>query len=153
MRSKELIQELRCRIMVLYRSRKDYKNECWNKLNVTKWTVIFVILNWKKFGTARTSQSWPSNKDGKRVLVGQVNPAVMLVELLASFVAEWLNDSQIVRTIFFTLKEPRSNFLASILSIIWDENPEWGVWKKYHFEGGGHSGFEQCQRDEFVARK
>lgn len=50
--------------------------------------MIFVILNCREFHPTIL---------GKRVLVGQVSPAVMLVELLASFVAEWLNDSQMVR--------------------------------------------------------
>ncbi len=53
MRSKELPEELRDRIVARHRSGQGYKNNS-AALKVPKSTVASIILKWKTFGTTRT---------------------------------------------------------------------------------------------------
>jgi len=53
MRSKELLKELRDRIVARHRSGHGYKRIS-AALKVPKSTVASIILKWKKFGTTRT---------------------------------------------------------------------------------------------------
>ncbi len=53
MRSKELPEELRDRIVARHRSGQGYKNIS-AALKVPKSTVASIILKWKTFGTTRT---------------------------------------------------------------------------------------------------
>ncbi len=86
MRSKELPEELRDRIVARHRSGQGYKTIS-AALKVPKSTVASIILKWKTFGTTRTlpragrpaklSYRW------KRALVREVkkNPKITVAEL------------------------------------------------------------------------
>ena len=86
MRSKELPEELRDRIVARHRSGQGYKNIS-VALKVPKSTVASIILKWKKFGTTRTlpRTGRPAKLSirGRRALVREVkkNPKITLAEL------------------------------------------------------------------------
>ncbi|XP_061637270.1 LIM domain kinase 1a isoform X3 [Phyllopteryx taeniolatus] len=86
MRSNELPEELRDRIVARHRSGHGYKNNS-AALNVPKSTVASIILQWKTFGTTRTLPragclAKLSNR-GRRALVREVktNPKITVAEL------------------------------------------------------------------------
>ena len=86
MRSKELPEELRDRIVARHRSGQGYKKIS-AALKVPKSTVASIILKWKKFGTTRTlpRTGRPAKLSirGRRALVREVkrNPKITLAEL------------------------------------------------------------------------
>ncbi len=85
MRSKELPEELRDRIVARHRSGQGYKNIS-AALKVPKSTVASIILKWKTFGTTRTLRSGRPAKlsyQGRRALVREVkkNPKITVAEL------------------------------------------------------------------------
>ncbi len=85
MRSKELPEELRDRIVARHRSGHGYKNSA--ALKVPKSTVAFIILKWKTFGTTRTlpraGRPAKLSYRGRRALVREVkkNPKITVAEL------------------------------------------------------------------------
>ncbi len=81
MRSKELPEELRDRIVARHRSGQGYKNIS-AALKVPKSTVASIILKWKTFGTTRTLPRAGRNR-GRRALVREVkkNPKITVAEL------------------------------------------------------------------------
>ncbi len=86
MRSKELPEELRDRIVARHRSGQDYKNNS-ATLKVPKSTVASIILKWKTFGTTRTlpraGRPAKLSYRGRRALVRDVkkNPNITVAEL------------------------------------------------------------------------
>ncbi len=86
MRSKELPEELRYRIVARHRSGQGYKNIS-AALKVPKSTVASIILKWKTFGTTRTlpraGRPAKLSYRGRRALVREVkkNPNITVVEL------------------------------------------------------------------------
>ncbi len=86
MRSKELPEELRDRIVARHRSGQGYKKNS-VALKVPKSTVASIILKWKTFGTTRTlSRAGRPAKlsyRGRRALVREVkkNPKITVAEL------------------------------------------------------------------------
>ncbi len=86
MRSKELPEELRDRIVGRHRSGQGYKNIS-ATLKVPKSTVASIILKWKTFGTTRTlpRAGCPAKLSyrGRRALVREVkkNPKITVAEL------------------------------------------------------------------------
>ncbi len=82
MRSKELPEELRDRIVARHRSGQGYK-----KISVPKSTVASIILKWKTFGTTRTlpraGRPAKLSYRGRRALVREVkkNPKITVAEL------------------------------------------------------------------------
>ncbi len=86
MRSKELPEELRDRIVAKYRSGQGYKKMS-AALNVPKSTVASIILKWKTFGTTRTlpraGRPAKLSYRGRRALVREVkkNPNITVAEL------------------------------------------------------------------------
>ncbi len=86
MRSKELPEELRDRIMAGHRSGQGYKKNS-AALKVPKCTVASIILKWKTFGTTRTlpRAGCPAKLSyrGRRALVREVkkNPKITVAEL------------------------------------------------------------------------
>uniref|UniRef100_A0A8C4SU77 Transposase Tc1-like domain-containing protein n=1 Tax=Erpetoichthys calabaricus TaxID=27687 RepID=A0A8C4SU77_ERPCA len=86
MRSKELPEELRDRIVARHRSGQGYKNIS-AALKVPKSTVASIILKWKTFGTTRTlpraGRPAKLSYRGRRALVREVkkNPKITLAEL------------------------------------------------------------------------
>ncbi len=86
MRSKELPEELRDRIVARHRSGQGYKKHS-AALKVPKSTVASIILKWKTFGTTRTlSRAGRPAKlsyRGRRALVREVkkNPKITVAEL------------------------------------------------------------------------
>ncbi len=86
MRSKELPEELRDRIVARHRSGQGYKNIS-AALKVPKSTVASIILKWKTFGTTRTlpRAGRPAKLSywGRRALVREVkkNPKITVAEL------------------------------------------------------------------------
>ncbi len=86
MRSKELPEELRDRIVARHRSGQGYKNIS-AALEVPKSTVASIILKWKTFGTTRTlpraGRLAKLSYRGKRALVREVkkNPKITVAEL------------------------------------------------------------------------
>ncbi len=74
MRSKELPEELRDRIVARHRSGQGYKNSA--ALKVPKSTVASIILKWKTFGTTRTlpraGRPAKLSYRGRRALVREV---------------------------------------------------------------------------------
>ncbi len=87
MRSKELPEELRDRIVARHRSGQGYKNIS-AALKVPKSTVAFIILKWKTFGTTRTlpraGRPAKLSYRGRRALVREVkkNPKLTVSRLL-----------------------------------------------------------------------
>ncbi|KAL0147767.1 hypothetical protein M9458_056943 [Cirrhinus mrigala] len=81
MRSKELPEELRDRIVARHRSGQGYKKNS-AALKVPKSTVASIILKWKTFGTTRTRPAKLSYR-GRRALVREVkkNPKITVAEL------------------------------------------------------------------------
>ncbi len=86
MRSKELPEELRDRIVARHRSGQGYKNIS-AALKVPKSTVASIILKWKTFGTTRTLPragcTAKLSYRGRRALVREVkkNPKITVAEL------------------------------------------------------------------------
>ncbi len=86
MRSKELPEELRDRIVARHRSGQGYKNIS-AALKVPKSTVASIILKWKMFGTTRTlpraGRPAKLSYRGRRALVREVkkNPNITVAEL------------------------------------------------------------------------
>ena len=86
MRSKELSEELRDRIVARHKSGQGYKKNS-VALKVPKSTVASIILKWKTFGTTRTlpRTGRPAKLSirGRRALVREVkkNPKITLAEL------------------------------------------------------------------------
>ncbi|KAI2660984.1 Retrovirus-related Pol polyprotein [Labeo rohita] len=86
MRSKELPEELRDRIVARHRSGQGYKKNS-AALKVPKSTVAFIILKWKTFGTTRTlpraGRPAKLSYRGRRALVREVkkNPEITVAEL------------------------------------------------------------------------
>ncbi|KAG2463554.1 TC1A transposase, partial [Polypterus senegalus] len=86
MRSKELPEELRDRIVARHRSGQGYKNIS-AALKVPKSTLASIILKWKTFGTTRTlpRAGCPAKLSyrGRRALARKVkkNPKITLAEL------------------------------------------------------------------------
>ncbi len=86
MRSKELPEELRDRIVARHRSRQGYKNIS-AALKVPKSTVASIILKWKTFGMTRTlpraGRPAKLSYRGRRALVREVkkNPKITVAEL------------------------------------------------------------------------
>ncbi len=86
MRSKELPEELRDRIVARHRSGQGYKKIS-AALNVPKSTVASIILKWKTFGTTRTlpraGRQAKLSYRGRRALVREVkkNPKITVAEL------------------------------------------------------------------------
>ncbi len=86
MRSNELPEELRDRIVARHRSGQGYKNIS-AALKVSKSTVASIILKWKTFGTTRTlpRAGGPAKLSywGRRALVREVkkNPKITVAEL------------------------------------------------------------------------
>ncbi len=86
MRSKELPEELRDRIVARHRSSQGYKKNS-AALKVPKSTVASIILKWKTFGTTRTlpraGRPAKLSYRGRRTLVREVkkNPKITVAEL------------------------------------------------------------------------
>ncbi len=86
MRSKELPEELRDRIVARHRSGQGYKNIS-AALKVPKSTVASIILKWKTFGMTRTlprtGRPAKLSYRGRRALVREVkkNPKITVAEL------------------------------------------------------------------------
>ncbi len=86
MRSKELPEELRDRIVARHRSGQGYKKNS-AALKVPKSTVASIILKWKTFGTTRTlpraGRPAKLSYRGRRALVREVkkNPKITVAEL------------------------------------------------------------------------
>ncbi len=87
MRSKELPEELRDRIVARHRSGQGYKKIS-AALKVPKSTVASIILKWKTFGTTRTlpragRPAKLSYRGRERALVREVkkNPKITVAEL------------------------------------------------------------------------
>ncbi len=85
MRSKELPEELRDRIVARHRSGQGYKKNS-APLKVPKSTVASIILKWKTFGTTRTlpraGRPAKLSYRGRRALVREVkNPKITVAEL------------------------------------------------------------------------
>ncbi len=86
MRSKELPEELRDRIVARHRSGQGYKNNS-AALKVPKSTVASIILKWKTFGMTRTlpraGRPAKLSYRGRRALVREVkkNPKITVAEL------------------------------------------------------------------------
>ncbi len=86
MRSKELPEELRDRIVARHRSGQGYKNIS-AALKVPKSTVASIILKWKTFGMTRTllraGRPAKLSYQGRRALVREVkkNPKITVAEL------------------------------------------------------------------------
>ncbi len=86
MRSKELPEELRDRIVARHRSGQGYKKNS-AALKVPKSTVASIILKWKTFGTTRTlpraGRLAKLSYRGRRALVREVkkNPKITVAEL------------------------------------------------------------------------
>ncbi len=86
MRSKELPEELRDRIVARHRSGQGYKKHS-AALKVPKSTVASIILKWKTFGTTRTlpraGRPAKLSYRGRRALVREVkkNPKITVAEL------------------------------------------------------------------------
>ncbi len=85
MRSKELPEELRDRIVARHRSGQGYKKIS-AALKVPKSTVASIILNWKTFGTTRTlpraGRPAKLSYRGRRALVREVkNPKITVAEI------------------------------------------------------------------------
>ncbi len=86
MRSKELPEELRDRIVARHRSGQGYKKMS-AALKVPKSTVASIILKWKTFGTTRTlpraGRPAKLSYRGRRALVREVkkNPKITVAEL------------------------------------------------------------------------
>ncbi len=86
MRSKELPEELRDRIVARHRSGQGYKKKS-AALKVPKSTVASIILKWKTFGTTRTlpraGRPAKLSYRGRRALVREVkkNPKITVAEL------------------------------------------------------------------------
>ncbi len=86
MRSKELPEELRDRIVARHRSGQGYKKNS-AALKVPKSAVASIILKWKMFGTTRTlpTAARPAKLSyrGRRALVREVkkNPKITVAEL------------------------------------------------------------------------
>ncbi len=86
MRSKELPEELRDRIVARHRSGQGYKTNS-AALKVPKSTVASIILKWKTFGTTRTlpraGRPAKLSYRGRRALVREVkkNPKITVAEL------------------------------------------------------------------------
>ncbi len=86
MRSKELPEELRDRILARHRSGQGYKKKS-AALKVPKSTVASIILKWKTFGTTRTlpraGRPAKLSYRGRRALVREVkkNPKITVAEL------------------------------------------------------------------------
>ncbi len=86
MRSKELPEELRDRIVARHRSGQGYKKNS-AALKVPKSTVTSIILKWKTFGTTRTlpraGRPAKLSYRGRRALVREVkkNPKITVAEL------------------------------------------------------------------------
>ncbi len=86
MRSKELPEELRDRIVARHRSGQGYKTIS-AALKVPKSTVASIILKWKTFGTTRTlpraGRPAKLSYQGRRALVREVkkNPKITVAEL------------------------------------------------------------------------
>ncbi len=86
MRSKELPEELRDRIVARHRSGQSYKTIS-AALKVPKSTVASIILKWKTFGTTRTlpraGRPAKLSYRGRRALVREVkkNPKITVAEL------------------------------------------------------------------------
>ncbi|KAL0150322.1 hypothetical protein M9458_054430, partial [Cirrhinus mrigala] len=86
MRSKELPEELRDRIVARHRSGQGYKKIS-AALNVPKSTVASIIHKWKTFGTTRTlpraGRPAKLSYRGRRALVREVkkNPKITVAEL------------------------------------------------------------------------
>ncbi len=86
MRSKELPEELRDRIVARHRSGQGYKKNS-AALKVLKSTVASIILKWKTFGTTRTlpraGRLAKLSYRGRRALVREVkkNPKITVAEL------------------------------------------------------------------------
>ncbi len=86
MRSKELPEELRDRIVARHRSGQGYKKNS-AALKVPKSTVASIILKWKTFGTTRTlpraGRPAKLSYRGRRALVRGVkkNPKITVAEL------------------------------------------------------------------------
>ncbi len=86
MRSKELPEELRDRIVARHRSGQGYKKNS-AALKVPKSTVASIILKWKTFGTTRTlpraGRPAQTELSGRRALVREVkkNPKITVAEL------------------------------------------------------------------------
>ncbi len=86
MRSKELPEELRDRIVARHRSGQGYKKISY-ALKVPKSTVASIILKWKTFGTTRTlpraGRPAKLSYRGRRALVREVkkNPKITVAEL------------------------------------------------------------------------
>ncbi len=85
MRSKELPEELRDRIVARHRSGQGYKKN--SAVKVPKSTVASIILKWKTFGTTRTlpraGRPAKLSYRGRRALVREVkkNPKITVAEL------------------------------------------------------------------------
>ncbi len=86
MRSKELPEELRDRIVARHRSGQGYKKNS-AALKVPKSTVASIILKWKTFGTTRTlpraGRLAKLSYRGRRALVREAkkNPKITVAEL------------------------------------------------------------------------
>ncbi len=86
MRSKELPEELRDRVVARHRSGQGYKNIS-AALKVPKSTVASIILKWKTFGTTRTlpraGRPAKLSYRGRRALVREVknNPKITVAEV------------------------------------------------------------------------
>ncbi len=86
MRSKELPEELRDRIVARHRSGQGYKKNS-AALKVPKSTVASILLKWKTFGTTRTlpraGRPAKLSYRGRRALVREVkkNPKITVAEL------------------------------------------------------------------------
>ncbi len=130
MRSKELPEELRDRIVARHRSGQGYKKN-YAALKVPKSTGASIILKWKTFGMTRTlSRAGRPAKlsyRGRRALVREVkkNPKITVAELQRCIqeMGESCRKSTITAALQFSgLMRPRYNFLALILSGMCGEN-------------------------------
>ncbi len=141
MRSKELPEELRDRIVARHRSGQGYKKNS-AALKVPKSTVASIILKWKTFGTTRTlpraGRPAKLSYRGRRALVREVKKTASLQSSTSrGFMAEWPDGSlssvqdtwkpawSLLRWWQIRLSglmRPRYNFLALILSGMCGEN-------------------------------
>ena len=89
MKSKELIVELRDRIVRRHRSGEDYKTIS-RVLRIPKSTVSYIIRKWKKYGTTQTlpkaGRPTKISNRARRTLVREEtkNPMITLTELQSS---------------------------------------------------------------------
>ncbi len=137
MRSKELPEELRDRIVARHRSGQGYKKMS-AALKVPKSTVASIILKWKTFGTTRTlpraGRPAKLSYRGRRALVREVkkNPKITVAELQRCI--REMGESCRKSTITAALHQ--SGFMAewpdgSLSSVQDTWKPAWSLLKKH----------------------